>query len=533
LLLQQWVSEQAARAPDAVAVVCGAERLTYGQLEEQSNRLARLFRAQGCQRGDRICLLIPKSLAAIVAIHATLKADAVYVPLDTSSPVPRLLRIIEAADTPWIVAAGDVHAPLDALFKTPGFAASHVLGWMSEDACSTDAAMPARWTATDVSRSPAEPLDYDNASHDAAHILFTSGSTGAPKGVVITHDNVIGFIRWAVRYFGTSRTDRISGHPPLHFDLSTFDIFATFAGGAELHLVPPELNLLPHKLAQLIRDAALTQWFSVPAALNYMAKFDAVRPGDFPALRRLLWCGEVLPTPTLRYFMQRLPQVRFTNLYGPTETTIASSYYTVPRCPATDTEPIPVGQPCAGEELLVLDEELRPVAAGEVGDLYIAGVGLSPGYWRDPAKTHAAFFARPGSNDPKERLYRTGDRARLGEDGLVYFLGRTDMQIKTRGYRVELGEVESALHALGLVRECAVVGVAGGGFEGTVICCAFVPGAEPVTAARLREGLARLLPSYMLPSRWLELDVLPKNINGKIDRPALRESFLTRETQPA
>jgi acyl-coenzyme A synthetase/AMP-(fatty) acid ligase len=165
--------------------------------------------------------------------------------------------------------------------------------------------------------------------------------------------------------------------------------------------------------------------------------------------------------------------------------------------------------------------------------LYIAGVGLSPGYWRDPAKTHAAFFARPGSRDPSERLYRTGDRARFGEDGLVYFLGRTDMQIKTRGYRVELGEVESALHALGLVRECAAVGVAGGGFEGTVICCAFVPGAEPVTAARLREGLAKLLPSYMLPSRWLELDVLPKNINGKIDRPALRERFLAPETQPA
>ena len=232
-----------------------------------------------------------------------------------------------------------------------------------------------------------------NTPDDAAHILFTSGSTGDPKGVVITHANVIHFVEWAVRYFGMAESDRVSCHPPLHFDLATFDIFGAFAAGAKLHLVPPELSLLPNKLADFIRDSELTQWFSVPSVLNYMAKFDVVRQNDFPALRRLLWCGEVFPTPALSYWMKRLPRVSFTNLYGPTEATIASSYYKVPNCPADNTQAIPIGTACDGEELLVLDGSLRPVPQGEVGDLYIGGVGLSPGYWRDPAKTAAAFVA--------------------------------------------------------------------------------------------------------------------------------------------
>src|SRR5207249_9479378 len=226
------------------------------------------------------------------------------------------------------------------------------------------------------------------------------------KGVVITHDSVGHFIDWAVRYFGTGPADRISGHPPLHFDLSTFDIFATLSTGAELHLVPPEMSLLPHKLAALIRDHQLTQWFSVPTVLNYLAKFDVVRQDDFPALRRVLWCGEVLPTPTLIHWMRRLPHVTFTNLYGPTETTIASSYYTVPRCPADEREPIPIGAACGGEELMVLDEELRPVATGDMGELYIRGVGVSPGYWRDLEKTRSVFLPWRDGAGTLERIYK-------------------------------------------------------------------------------------------------------------------------------
>jgi len=251
-----------------------------------------------------------------------------------------------------------------------------------------------------------------------------------------------------------------------------------------------------------------------------------VRQGDFPALRRVLWCGEVLPTPSLMYWMQRLPHVRFTNLYGPTETTIASSYYTVPCCPSHEDEVIPIGRACDGEELLVLDEALRPVPPGEVGDLYIRGVGLSRGYWRDPEKTRRAFLPYSNGNNHGERIYRTGDLATRGSDGLVRFLGRADSQIKARGYRIELGEVEAALHALGTLRECAVVAVPSEGFDGTAICCAYVPlSGTTVTPASLREALTRLLPPYMLPSRWLAFEALPTSGSGKIDRRTLSQAF--------
>ncbi len=296
-------------------------------------------------------------------------------------------------------------------------------------------------------------------------------------------------------------------------------------------MVPRGLEILPNRLAEFIRDRHLTQWFSVPSLLSYMAKFDAVGQNDFPALRRLLWCGEVFPTPSLAYWMRRLPHVSFTNLYGPTEATIASSYYTVPACPDDVRSQVPIGTACAGEELVVLNADGQPAAPGEVGDLHIGGAGVSPGYWRDPNKTRAAFVPdrRPGRAG---RLYRTGDLARRGEDGLFYFVGRADTQIKSRGHRIELGEIETAVSALACVQECAVIAVPTTEFEGTVIGCAYVRMPETrVTPLTLRKALSDVLPGYMLPSVWLPLDILPKNANDKIDRPKLREELLRRAAQ--
>jgi non-ribosomal peptide synthetase component F len=319
-------------------------------------------------------------------------------------------------------------------------------------------------------------------------------------------------------------SDRISAHPPLHFDVSFFDILGTAAVGGELNLVPRELNLLPNKLADFIRTSELTQWFSVPSILNYMAKFDVVRFNDFPKLKRLLWAGEVLPTPTLIYWMKRLPHVRFSNLYGPTETTIASSYYTVAKCPADPQEAIPIGTACEGEELLVLDGSLQPLPPGETGDLYIGGVGLAREYWHDAERTEAAFVRHP--QRPGERIYKTGDLASIRDDGLVYFLGRRDSQIKSRGYRIEIGEIEAALNAVAGIQECAVVALNTAGFEGAVICCAYVPkDGIDLPPAAIRRDLSRLVPSYMLPARWLGFDQFPQNASGKIDRRRLKELF--------
>ncbi len=524
-LLQNWVTEQAERRPDAVALVMHQKKMTYAQLDQCTNQLARLLKAAGCKRGDRVCFLMPKSPAAIVSILGILKADCMHVPMDPSNPPARLAKIIECCENRWILAAGPVANSLDELLSDEKYRKSISIGWM-EDEQVAGRNFRSEFSRADLPSYSTQRVDSQNSREDPAHILFTSGSTGMPKGVVITHANVIHFVEWAVKYFGVTSSDRNSSHPPLHFDLSTFDIFGTFAAGAQLHLVPAELNLLPNKLADFIRTSELTQWFSVPSVLNYMAKFDVVQFNDFPTLKRLLWCGEVFPTPALIYWMKRLPHVTFTNLYGPTEATIASSYYTVPKCPEDERAPIPIGVACDGEELLVLDENLQPVPSGEVGDLYIRGVGLSPGYWRDPEKTSAVFLPHPSSADPSDRIYKTGDLAKVGEDGLVYYVGRSDSQTKSRGYRIELGEIEAALNTISGLEECGVVAIQAGGFEGATICCAYVPASNAeVDPAYLRKELSKLVPTYMLPSRWMALERLPKNANGKIDRPRLRAWF--------
>jgi amino acid adenylation domain-containing protein len=528
-LLQQAVTAQAQARPDAVALVFKDTRMTYGALEEVSNRLARLLMESGCRRGDRIGLLMPKLPLAIVAMLGALKADAIYVPLDPAGPDTRIARMLEISECRFVLAAGPVERMLLDSLGRASLQTPPMIGWL-DDTAIPGPELGTEFTLRDLAGYPSTTRAYSNSTDDVAHILFTSGSTGLPKGVMITHASVLHFLSWARSYFNTTASDRISQQPPFQFDLSTFDIFCALSAGAQLHLVPSELVLLPHRLAQFIRESSLTQWFSVPAVLNLMAKFDAVRQHDFPALRRVMFAGEVLPTPTLIYWMRRLPHAQFTNLYGPTETTIASSYYTVPRCPVDECEPIPIGAACDGEELLVLDSELRPVADNEIGDLYIRGAGMSPGYWRDSDKTRSVFLAAPGATDPRDRIYKTGDLAHRGTDGLLYFHGRADTQIKSRGYRIELGEIEQALHSLPGLREGAIVAIRSEGFEGWQICCAYAPEPEDgVSPEALRKHLAELLPAYMLPTRWLRYDVLPKNPNGKFDRPRLKEAFLRAE----
>jgi len=527
-LLQSWVTQHADAGPDATAIVSGTEVVSYGQLERSSNQLAHLLQDAGCKKGDRICIIMPKSPNAILSMIGILKAGCLHVPVDASSPAARIRQVLDSCENRWILAAGTAAPLLDELLADEQLRTRISVGWLDAAPPASKNFQPA-FKRADIAAAPATPLAQQCTREDGSHILFTSGSTGVPKGVVITHSNVMTFVAWALKHFSIDRTDRLSGHTPFHFDLSTFDIFGTLTAGAQLHLVPSEAALLPPKLVEFIRKSELTQWFSVPSVLNYLAKFDALRDVEFPALRRVLWCGEVLPTPALIYWMQHLPKIPFTNLYGPTEATIASSYYDVPSCPENAKASIPIGKPCDGEGLLVLDDKLQPLPPREIGDLYIAGAGLSPGYWRDPAKTAAAFIQDP--RNANRRLYRTGDLAWLGEDGLVYFVGRADTQIKVRGYRIELGEIETALNSVGTLQECAVVAVQNENFGGWMICCAYVVReGEDANPNSLREHLKKLIPNYMFPVRWIGYDALPKNANGKTDRPRLKERFLQEES---
>jgi amino acid adenylation domain-containing protein len=496
--------------------------VSYREVDEITDRLANLLIEIGCAKGDRVGLFLPKSPEAIFGMLAALKAGCPYVPIDTDSPPARIAKVLDTC-RPAVVLAESTKGPR--LSQALGISVVDMLV-VSMDECPIDidnihsvfdlGALP-----NANPERPNVPVSYS----DPAHILFTSGSTGTPKGVVITHANVCAFLDWACDYFDINSEDQLSGHSPLHFDLSTFDIYGSLTRGATLHLVPAQINLLAPKLARFIREEELTQWFSVPSVLTYMTKFGVIEVNDFPSLRRLLWCGEVMPTPTLQSLMECLPHVQFTNLYGPTEATIASSFFTVKEKPWKSTEDIPIGQSISGEQIHVLDDKLQPVADGNIGEIYISGAGLSPGYWEDPQKTNSVFVAN-NCLPTNQRLYRTGDLGMTDEKGQVYYLGRTDTQIKSRGHRIELAEIESALHTIEHLMESAAVAADLGGFEGKTICCAYVTsGDATITNAFIRQRLSELLPKYMLPNRWMVMKELPKNANGKIDRTAIRTLF--------
>ncbi len=536
-LLADACRRQAESREHAVAVVTGVTRLTYGELERASNRLARQLLASGCRRGDRVCLFVEKSPAAIVAQLACLKAGAAYVPIDLGSPPARLARIVGCAEPRLALVSAAGAAAWTALqsTKTPKrLAGAAGIAAALDEGAAAALGRSAAFAPQATDGQSAEPAPVSASPHDIAHILFTSGSTGEPKGVPITHANVQAFLDWAVPHFAIGASDRLSGHPPLHFDLSTFDVYGAMRAGAELHLVPGDL-VMARQLADFIAGHALTQWFSVPSAMTFMARFGGLPEQGFPSLKRVLWCGEVLPTAVLVEWMQRLPQARFTNLYGPTETTIASSYHDISAIPADATRPVAIGRACGGEELFLIADDGRPPATGELGEIHIAGTGVSPGYWRDAASARAAFVADPRGDGTGSRCYRTGDLAQRDADGLLHFAGRRDAQIKSRGYRIELGEIEAAVTSLGTVAQCAVVAIPAADFAGTAICCAWTP--APGSAADLlavRAALRELLPAYMLPSKWRRLDALPANGNGKIDRPALARLFAdTEASRPA
>ena len=498
------------RFAGSIAVEDGDQRITYRDLDDLSDRIAASLLAAGVTHGARVCLLMSKSVRAVASILAVVKLGAAYVPLDPSSPVARLSPMVAACSPCWLLFETDLNGMAGQLARTLPPAEQPELVDLDQ-AVVGGRADPARLLVK------TEQATAD----DLAYILFTSGSTGVPKGVPIAHRSVTDYVDWTNRHFGIVAEDRIACQAPLHFDMSVWDIFGTLLAGATLVLVPREAGLIPESIAVFMREATVNQWYSVPSLLVGMAMRDVVRPGDFPALKRIIWGGEAFPVPELRYWIERVPHARFTNVYGPTEATVNCTYYPVDVPPPADAKSVPIGYAIPGRTLRVVDEEGRELPRGTVGELHIGGIGLSPGYWRDPAKTAAAFIVGKDG-----RWYRTGDLAIEDEAGAFHFRGRADRQIKSRGYRIELDDVAFALRGLDGIADCAVVATSVGGFEGMRICAAYV--AMPGTAlspATVKAALGQVLPHYMLPRRWRALAALPINANGKVDMPAIKAMF--------
>jgi amino acid adenylation domain-containing protein len=520
-LLPQLLTSSAARDPDHEAVVFKDQRLSYGELERASNQLARALRGLGVRRGDRVGIYLAKSPASLVSIYGILKTGAAYVPIDPGAPTRRLAYIVGNCGIRCLITSNDRLGRLRQAFPEP--AALETLLVADWDA-PREAAAPAG--ARLVAWSPALAAESDAAvplegiDTDLAYILYTSGSTGEPKGVMLSHRNALTFVDWARERFAVTAADRLSSHAPLHFDLSIFDVFVAAAAGATLVLVPAETTLFPLPQAQLMAEARITVWYSVPSALILMLTHLDLRELPLDQLRLILFAGEVFPVKYLRQLHEALPRARLANLYGPTETNVCT-YYEVEDVPADRTEPFPIGRACENTEVFALDEAGRLCGVGEVGELYVRGLTVMQGYWGRPEDTARVLAQNPLQPHFTDLVYRTGDLVKLDASGDYLFLGRRDNQIKSRGFRIELGEIETALYNHPAVREAAAVAIPDEQIGNRIHAYVALHEAGAATASDLERHCIAALPRYMVPEQITLRPTLPKTSTGKIDRRGL------------
>lgn len=519
-LVHHLLEQSARRSPDAPAVVDGSRELSYHDLDQRANQLGHGLIELGVRRGDRVALYLDKSIEAVIALYAVMKAGAAYVPLDPQAPPARLGYISDNAGVRVLISAADKQTGWDALHAAaPGLESLVVLGIPSSDDAPPVAPTGLRvFDQASLDGYDCVPISKRVIDADLAYILYTSGSTGAPKGVMLSHRNCLGFVEWAAEEFRLSASDRLSSHAPFHFDLSTFDLFASALIGAAVVLVPPHTSVFPSQVRKFIDTAGITVWYSVPSILTMLVLRGGLEPGSLERLRTILFAGEVFPTRHLRRLMELLPHVRFANLYGPTETNVCT-WWDVPRLDPEDDEPIPIGIPIDNVDVFAVTSDGRLAAEGEVGELHVRGSTVMQGYLGDPEKTAARLVPDPIGDVLAQTVYRTGDLVALSPDGSYRFLGRRDEQIKSRGYRIELGDIETALYAHPAVAECAVVAIPDELVSNRLE--AYVNARAELTEVELTNFCAERIPQYMIPEVIRFVGSLPRTSTGKVDRRAL------------
>jgi amino acid adenylation domain-containing protein len=495
--------------------------LNYEELTDHSNRLARLLIEQGVEPGDRVGIYMEKSLEAVVAVYGILKAGATYVPIDPFAPSSRIAFIIHDGGIRHLFAKKTKTAQLRSVLERKT-SLECLIGFRPQEG------IPVRsvpWE--EVYRTPSMTVQPANVTElDLAYILYTSGSTGQPKGVMHTHRSALSFVQWAVEAFSLRSEDRLSNHAPFHFDLTIFDLFAAAAVGASTVIIPEDVARLPASLAGLISEESITVWYSVPYALIQLLQRGGLGSRDLTSLRCVLFAGEPFPTKHLQPLMQRLPRASFFNLYGPTETNVCT-FYEVPPLPENSEAPIPIGRACANIELTVVNSNDQPVAAGEVGELLVRGPSVMPGYWKRPELTHKAFFRYCNFPPYEQIFYRTGDLVQFGPDGNYHFLGRKDRQVKVRGFRIELDEIELALLSHHQVQEAAVYLVPDHEGHGHIEATVVAKAGTSLTSPQLTGFLSERLPSYAIPDQIVITHQLPRTSTGKIDRRQLQDGAVS------
>lgn len=487
--LHQLVVDSAVKYPDRLAVVAGDDSLNYGQLDRAANRFAARLRTNGVRPGDRVVIWSPKSTAAVTAMQAVLRLGAAYVPADAIAPRARVAALARHCGARLVLAPAELLPLLPedtpALELTPGTQNTETAGGGTEGD---------------------EPLPVNEAvvPDDLAYILYTSGSTGAPKGVCLSHRNARSFVDWAAAETQAGPDDRFANHAPFTFDLSVLDLYAAFAAGASVHLIASELAYEPARLTSFLYDHGITIWYSVPSALTLM-----MRNGELlgnpapPELRAVLFAGEPFPISGLRA-LATWTRARLLNLYGPTETNVCT-FHDVRAVDLAREQPVPIGSACVEGTVWAVHADGSVCGPGDEGELVVDGETVMLGYYGAPRQS---------------RPYPTGDIVTVLADGSFDFVGRRDGQVKVRGHRVELGEVEAALDSHPDVAEVAAF-VVGVGVDGKLVACVVPHQRRRPGPLELRRHCAARLPRYVIPDELRLVETLPRTANGKIDRIAL------------
>jgi amino acid adenylation domain-containing protein len=495
-LLHEWLRSTAAATPDAAAIIEEERVTSFGELFDQAAALARVFIENGVRKQDRIALILPKNTDAIIAVFASLLAGAIYVPIHPRWPRERIESVLAECEARLVIEEGR---------RITDRQTGASLAWPNNlGAPSIPRLLRNGWETTNLNRNPfvGEP---ESTPQDTALILFTSGSTGRPKGVVLSHRAVAAFVRWTAEEFQITSADRMACPSPLGFDLSTFDLFNMALTGSTAVLVPDNIVWMPRFLTQFVSEARISCWYSVPSILSGMLQEGRFSTHSYPALRLVLFAGEVFPSPILARLQAALPVARLINLYGPTETNVVT-WQSVPDS-FDGAQPLPIGHACPYATLRV-DESS--------GELLAGGDSLMQGYWNRPEETQRCFVTIRG-----QIFYRTGDRVSTAADGSYLFLGRLDRQIKRRGFRIELSEIEAALAGHEDILESAVVAVEKEARGAVITAFLRLGDNSTVTLAEVKAHCGRRLPPYMLPDRIHVVDVIPKGSRGKIDYIAL------------
>lgn len=524
-LLHHLLIESAARVPNKEAVRFEGRELTYQDLDVLTNQVAQTLRAAGVQRGDRVGIYLHKSIASIVSLFGILKAGGVYVPLDPNAPVKRLAYIARNCDIKVLLTSTEKLGTLPQFFAE-GVPLETVV--LSDNREPEAIALPETvrlisWD--DVRAQEGEALPQNGTIEtDLAYILYTSGSTGDPKGVMISHRTIFTFINWCYETFQMTQDDRVTSHAPLHFDLSTFDIYVTIKAGGTIVLVPEKLSIFPIRLVRLLQDEGITVTYLVPSVLSLMVNYGKLDAHNLSSLRTILFAGEVFPIKYLRRLVAAIPHADYYNLYGPTETNVCTYYKVQPKdLDPERTQPVPIGVACENIEVFAVGEHgQRVTEPGQEGELWARGSCVAQGYWGDRDRTAQTFVLNPFQQNFDEVAYRTGDIVTLDDDGVNWvYVGRRDHMIKSRGYRIELGEIETVLYSHEAVKEAAVVAVPDDLVGNRIKAFVVASNQNGLTVTDLEAFCGQRLPRYMLPEAIEFRDELPKTSNGKVNRQLL------------